>query len=189
MTKLFNLMLFIPIISAQLISMAFCDDTTCNRRCAKWNTNSEQCSPCGAIYCITTLIPNNINALATLTFYSDSSCSTIISLQNIPLQNIPLTVNNNCNQLISGGYIIGYAQALNLSMLIGLTVGFSLLAIGATIASICFCKKNNKCCYKKFAIQSPPPPDIPDKTFEKNPGHPPAYANTVMTYNNPVINY
>ena len=56
-------------------------------------------------------------------------------------------------------------------MLIGLTVGFSLLAIGGTIASICYCKKNNKCCYKKFGIKSTP-----------------SSNSTTLLYPNPAIN-
>ena len=177
MTKLFNLILLIPIISAQLISISVCSDNECNKECSRWTTNSGQCYPCDSIYCIITL--------SSITFYSDSSCFNIIE----GTKPIPLNVNNKCNPLIFEGTKIGYAQALNVSIVIGLTVGFLLLTIGATIASICYCKKNDKCCYKKFAIQSPPHPDIPDKIFEKNPDHPPAYANTVMTYNNPVINY
>lgn len=177
MTKLFNLILFIPIISAQLISMAICDYSECKRGCTKWTTNAGVCYPCGSIYCITTL--------SSITFYYDSSCLSTAILDNKPLQNVPITVDNTCNPLIFSGTVIGYSQALNLSMLIGLTVGFSLLAIGATIASICYCKKNNKCCYKKYGIKSTPQPDIPEKTLD----HPPAYTNTVMTYNNPVINY
>ena len=173
MTKLFNLILFIPIISAQLISMAICSDRSCKKDCSKWITNSGECSRCDDIYCITTL--------SSITFYSDSSCFNIFDRT----KPIPLTVDNNCNPLIFEGTNIGYAQALNLSILIGLTVSFSLLAIGGTIASICYCKKNNKCCYKKYGIKSTPQPDIPDK----KPDLPPTYANTVMTYNNPVINY
>lgn len=177
MTKLFNLIIFIPIISAQLISISLCSDKLCKKECTSWTTNSGQCYPCDSIYCITTL--------SSITFYSDSSCFKIIE----GTKSIPLTADNNCNPLIFEGTKIGYAQALNLSILIGLTVGFSLLVLGIIIASICYCKKNNTCCYKKFGIKSTPQPDIPDKTFEKNPAHPPAYANTVMTYNNPVINY
>jgi hypothetical protein len=177
MTKLFNLILFIPIISAQLISISLCSDRSCKKDCTKLTTNSGKCYPCDSIYCITTL--------SGITLYYDSSCLSTVILDNKPVQNIPLTVDNTCNQLIFNGANIGSAQALNLSMLIGLTVSFSLLAIGATIASICYCKKNNKCCYKKYGIKSTPQLDIP----EKNPDHPPAYANTVMTYNNPVINY
>jgi hypothetical protein len=181
MTKLFNLILFIPIISAQLISISVCEDKFCKKQCTKWTTNVGVCYPCDSIYCITTL--------SGITFYYDSSCLSTVILDNMPVQNIPLTVDNTCNQLTFNGANIGSAQALNLSILIGLTVSFSLLAIGGTIASICYCKKNNKCCYKKYGIKSPPQPDIPDKTFEKNPDLPPTYANTVMTYNNPVINY
>jgi len=173
MTKLFNLILFIPIISAQLISISLCSDRSCKKDCTKLTTNSGKCYPCDSIYCITTL--------SSITFYSDSSCFNIID----GTKPMPIVVDNNCNLAILEGTVIGSYQALNLSILIGLTVTFSLLAIGGTIASICYCKKNNKCCYKKYGIKSTPQPDIP----EKNPDLPPTYANTVMTYNNPVINY
>ena len=173
MTKLFNLILFIPIISAQLISISICSDNECKKECSSWTTNSGQCYPCDSIYCITTL--------SSITFYSDSSCFNIFE----GTKPIPLNVNNKCNPLIFERTKIGYAQALNASIVIGLTVGFSLLVLGVIIASICYCKKYNTCCYKKYGIKSPPQLDIPNKI----PDHPPAYANTVMTYNNPVINY
>ena len=178
MTKLFNLILLIPIISAQLISISLCSDRSCKKDCTKLTTNSGQCYPCESIYCITTL--------SSITFYSDSSCFNILEGS----KPIPLIVDNTCKLAILEGTVIGSYQALNLSMLIGLTVGFSLLVLGVIIASICYCKKNNTCCYKKFGIKLPPIPEKTSDSFtKKNPEYPQSYSSTVMTYNNPVINY
>jgi hypothetical protein len=137
------LLLALPFASSQLISMAVCSDNSCSKDCVYWNTDSGRCAPCDKSkgQC-SALNPSSISTTNSITFYSDNTCSPTNIIQGFA--NIPITLDNNCNKLVSSGTTAGSYRATNLSVAIGLSVGISLTLI---LCCVCCCWKQKCCCF------------------------------------------
>jgi hypothetical protein len=82
--------------------------------------------------------PSSITTANSITLFSDSSCTKVI--QNAV--NLPIKLDNQCNSFDFGGSY----RAQNLSLVIGLSVGGSLLFL---IITICCCVWVCGCCNKR----------------------------------------
>lgn len=126
---------FFMSIKGQLISMKVCSDLKCKTDCVSWNTNANSCAVCdknkGA--CSITN-PSSKTTTNSLTFYSDNTCTSVIS----GTQNMPILIGAGCNVLHNEFGDFGSYDATNLSALIGGVVG-------GVIVLICLCV----CCCRK----------------------------------------
>ena len=124
---------------AQLIGMKLCADTACSAACTSWTSNSGSCSICiGGSSACSSSNPSSVTTSNSITFYSDSTCSSSIS-------GFPISLDGTCHSIGTASY-----QATNLSAAIGIGVGVSLAVILiATVIGIICCKRRGTCCFKK----------------------------------------
>ena len=166
------LFFIISITNSQFISMKTCSDLYCNTNCKSWIASNNQC---------TDTTPYSITTLSSFATYSDSNCNTLVS----NTYKTPIMVDGSCYQLYLYGNLspTGSYTAINISSIIGISIGSLFLMILLSICilkcygyNICCC-----CCYKRYI---PPPQQTNAIILDSNTYISP-YPN--ITYGYPVI--
>jgi len=160
------LLLSLPLIGqAQFISMVVCSDNSCSKDCIYWDTESGKCVPCNkAKGACSAANPSSVTTADSITFYSDNTCA----VSNV-IQGFPISLNSNCNKLVSSNTVFGSYRASNLSLAIGLT---AILLILFLIGCLFCCWKQKTCCFYK------PGTDLYQSTNQQDPNPVPIQYNT-----------
>ena len=149
MLRRFLALLLLSSASGQLISMNVCSDAKCSANCVAWTASATQCAPCDTKRGACSLTnPSSITTTNSITLYSDSQCTVLIPGTN----QISITLDNTCRELVASGTRIGSYRASNLSLTIGVSIGVVLLvSIGCGIC----CYAKGVCCCKRQVQQQP----------------------------------
>jgi hypothetical protein len=173
--------------SGQLISMNVCSDTKCSVDCVSWTASASQCVPCDTKKGLCSLSnPSSITTAGAITLYSDSQCTVAIPGTN----QMSITLDNTCRELVASGTRIGSYKASNLSVTIGVTIGVILLV---SIGCGCCCYAKGMCCCKR-QVQQQPQQDPQIQVYSQGPavpylsqpyGNAPTYALPAQAYSTP----
>ena len=149
MLRRFLALLLLSSASGQLISMNVCSDAKCSANCVAWTASATQCAPCDTKKGACSLSnPSTITTTNSITLYSDSKCTVLIPGTN----QMSITLDNTCRELVASGTRIGSYRASNLSLTIGVSIGVALLvSIGCGIC----CYAKGVCCCKRQVQQQP----------------------------------
>ena len=133
------LLLLVPTVNSQIISMAVCKDTICSKDCVYWTATSGKCASCQGTCSLSN--PSSIVTTSSITLYSDSSCQQIIP----GTQQMQLLVDRGCNTLIAEyANTIGSYKAANMSAVIGAVVGGIVFIVSLTVCLCCICRKRQQ---------------------------------------------
>ena len=155
--KLFFIPIFLSIFTlsnSQLINMKVCSDLACNTGCVSWTASNGVCSPCqGDPSTCSITNPSSIVTTSSISLYSDDKCSREHIITGT--YQMPLTLDQSCHILYTTNTnlpILSY-RALNLSALIGITIGAIIILIILIICILKFCCKIQIC----YCSKQPPP--------------------------------
>ena len=121
-------------VTGEMIAMTLCKDNYCSETCISWMTKSDVCSICKGDGNCSVTNPSIITNTDSVTFYSDSSCSAVIT-------ELPIQIDDVCHNFpVSGSY-----KAQNISLFMVIVVG-SLLGSSALLSClfIFFCKNRKR---------------------------------------------